>query len=238
MAGSAVRGRARQLHNMGHRVSMDEHVFEWGSSLHLLIESHTAPTDGGSISEAGIGPPPLRLYTDHRVSAQIVLPGASHVGLMAAACLSSHRCRRQVSVTDALFARPFFVSGEMPAESWTNSNVSIAHGEMSIDCAAPPSWTVAGCGTPQCAENTTQDFYSMFRSSRSVHDGPQTAQGPSLPFRIPCVQLSVGGVVIVFGKSLGAAIDGADISITSKSIDAAVCESFEARPMHRGKPHA
>ena len=51
------------------------------------------------------------------------------------------------------------------------------------------------------------------------------------------MQLSIDGTVIVLRQSLGAAIDGADISLSFKSIAAAVCGSFEARLIRQGMPH-
>merc|ERR1712217_769957 len=57
--------------------------FEWRKIYHALIGGVGGMPDGGLFTEAVISPTSMRMYTDHRVMGAIVLPGVSHVSLMA-----------------------------------------------------------------------------------------------------------------------------------------------------------
>merc|ERR1712060_520095 len=59
-------------------------AFEWRQIHHAMLGGVGPTPDGGMITEAQFNPTPMRMYTDHRVMGAIVLPGVSHVSLMAA----------------------------------------------------------------------------------------------------------------------------------------------------------
>jgi hypothetical protein len=88
--------------------------FEWRKIYHALVGNVT-PEAGGIISEVLITPTAMRMYTDHRVMGQVVLPGVSHISLMAATASLGMPSPGggmgdwHVSVKETLFERPYIV---------------------------------------------------------------------------------------------------------------------------------
>eukprot|EP00421_Protoceratium_reticulatum_P024102 CAMPEP_0168482962 /NCGR_PEP_ID=MMETSP0228-20121227/65315_1 /TAXON_ID=133427 /ORGANISM="Protoceratium reticulatum, Strain CCCM 535 (=CCMP 1889)" /LENGTH=201 /DNA_ID=CAMNT_0008499413 /DNA_START=69 /DNA_END=670 /DNA_ORIENTATION=+ len=58
--------------------------FEWRKIYHALCQGVGGMPEGGLATECVISPTAMRMYTDHRVMGSVVLPGVSHVSLMAA----------------------------------------------------------------------------------------------------------------------------------------------------------
>eukprot|EP00441_Pelagodinium_beii_P035001 CAMPEP_0197651486 /NCGR_PEP_ID=MMETSP1338-20131121/32746_1 /TAXON_ID=43686 ORGANISM="Pelagodinium beii, Strain RCC1491" /NCGR_SAMPLE_ID=MMETSP1338 /ASSEMBLY_ACC=CAM_ASM_000754 /LENGTH=262 /DNA_ID=CAMNT_0043226131 /DNA_START=77 /DNA_END=865 /DNA_ORIENTATION=- len=89
--------------------------FGWRKIYHALC-ANVVPDSGGLMAECLITPTAMRMYTDHRVMAQVVLPGVSHISLMAATAslgLSSGTGlganEFHISVKEVLFERPYIV---------------------------------------------------------------------------------------------------------------------------------
>merc|ERR1740133_35311 len=60
-------------------------AFSWRSIYHPFVNTTYDPVgDGHIVAEVCFTPTPMRMYTDHRVMGQIVLPGVSHISLCAA----------------------------------------------------------------------------------------------------------------------------------------------------------
>eukprot|EP00927_Polykrikos_kofoidii_P000702 TRINITY_DN1025_c0_g1_i2.p1 TRINITY_DN1025_c0_g1~~TRINITY_DN1025_c0_g1_i2.p1 ORF type:complete len:186 (+),score=31.04 TRINITY_DN1025_c0_g1_i2:48-560(+) len=91
----------------------DRKEFAWNKGIYHLLASPISDLDGSFVSETVLTPKLLSVYTDHRVMGSIVLPGASHVGYMAATAAMSYGAGKgdnwHVKITDVLFERPFFV---------------------------------------------------------------------------------------------------------------------------------
>jgi hypothetical protein len=92
-------------------------AFSWRSIYHPFVNNTFDPIgDGTIVAEVCITPTPMRMYTDHRVMGQIVLPGVSHVSL-AAACASVgmegtgfKRNEFSINVHETFFERPYLVN--------------------------------------------------------------------------------------------------------------------------------
>ncbi|CAE8595753.1 unnamed protein product [Polarella glacialis] len=89
--------------------------FEWRKIYHALV-GQVGGLDGGIIAESVITPTSMRMYTDHRVMGQVVLPGVSHVSLMAATASLGFPApggimsqEWHISVKETLFERPYIV---------------------------------------------------------------------------------------------------------------------------------
>mmetsp|Transcript_119606 Transcript_119606/g.168239 ORF Transcript_119606/g.168239 Transcript_119606/m.168239 type:complete len:271 (-) Transcript_119606:124-936(-) len=88
--------------------------FEWRKIYHALV-GNVGPGEGGLLAEALITPTSMRMYTDHRVMGQVVLPGVSHVSLMAATASQGFPNPGgglgdwHISVKEVLFERPYIV---------------------------------------------------------------------------------------------------------------------------------
>eukprot|EP00440_Ansanella_granifera_P052829 gb/GFBE01057280.1/.p1 GENE.gb/GFBE01057280.1/~~gb/GFBE01057280.1/.p1 ORF type:complete len:272 (+),score=45.31 gb/GFBE01057280.1/:1-816(+) len=88
--------------------------FEWRKIYHALV-GNVGPDNGGILAEALITPTSMRMYTDHRVMGQVVLPGVSHVSLMAATASLGFANPGggmgdwHISVKEVLFERPYIV---------------------------------------------------------------------------------------------------------------------------------
>jgi len=92
-------------------------AFSWRSIYHPFVNTTFDPIgDGTIVAEVTFTPTPMRMYTDHRVMGQIVLPGVSHVSL-AAACASVgmigtgfQRNEFSINVHETFFERPYLVN--------------------------------------------------------------------------------------------------------------------------------
>jgi len=101
--------------------------FGWRKVYHALV-STVSPDSGGLMAECLITPVAMRMYTDHRVMGQVVLPGVSHISLMAATAslgMSSGTGiggqEFHISVKEVLFERPYIVhSGAALIEAIAN----------------------------------------------------------------------------------------------------------------------
>merc|ERR1711964_865614 len=92
--------------------------FEWRKIYHALLGGIGGTAEGSMITEAFIGPMPMKMYTDHRVMGQVVLPGVSHVSLMAATgCVGFPQPMGRIggdyhmNIKEVLFERPYVVHG-------------------------------------------------------------------------------------------------------------------------------
>jgi len=97
-------------------------AFEWRQIHHAMLGGVGPTPDGGMITEAQFNPTPMRMYTDHRVMGAIVLPGVSHVSLMAATGTVGMPMpigggfsrgggqEFHMSVKEVLFERPYIVN--------------------------------------------------------------------------------------------------------------------------------
>jgi len=100
------------------QAQFDRKEFSWRKIMHVLQSGLSGTSDGGFVTEVVFSPTPLRMYTDHRVMGAIVLPGVSHVALMAATGLVGYqdgsmpgRNQEQCAVVkEVLFERPYVVS--------------------------------------------------------------------------------------------------------------------------------
>jgi len=92
-------------------------AFSWRSIYHPFVNSTYDPVgDGHIVAEVCFTPTPMRMYTDHRVMGQIVLPGVSHISLCAA-CASVgmegtgfKRNEFSINVHETFFERPYLVN--------------------------------------------------------------------------------------------------------------------------------
>merc|ERR1719222_1394691 len=90
--------------------------FEWRKIYHALVGGVGSLPEGGLFTEAVISPTAMRMYTDHRVMGTIVLPGVSHVSLMAATGSIGFPSPGgaagdwHMSIKGVFFQRPYFVS--------------------------------------------------------------------------------------------------------------------------------
>merc|ERR1712032_1338622 len=100
------------------QAQFDRKEFSWRKIMHVLQSGLSGTSDGGFVTEVVFSPTPLRMYTDHRVMGAMVLPGVSHMGLMAATGLVGYqdgsmpgRNQEQCAVVkEVLFERPYVVS--------------------------------------------------------------------------------------------------------------------------------
>eukprot|EP00811_Abedinium_folium_P005919 NODE_15447_length_1049_cov_9.241866.p2 GENE.NODE_15447_length_1049_cov_9.241866~~NODE_15447_length_1049_cov_9.241866.p2 ORF type:complete len:270 (-),score=86.39 NODE_15447_length_1049_cov_9.241866:161-970(-) len=90
--------------------------FSWTRILHPLLGEVLGMQTGGFLTETAFTPTALRLYTDHRVMGQIVIPGVSHCAYFAATAISgfsrietkSGRPEEECGVVkEVLFERPY-----------------------------------------------------------------------------------------------------------------------------------
>lgn len=91
--------------------------FEWRKIYHALLGPGVGQLpEGGIITEAVISPTAMRMYTDHRVMGAVVLPGVSHVSLMAATGTigmpspGGLASDWHMSIKETLFERPYIVN--------------------------------------------------------------------------------------------------------------------------------
>lgn len=91
--------------------------FSWRSLYHPFVGSTWDPFgDGSIIAEMPFSPTPMRMYTDHRVMGQIVLPGVSHVSLAAAVASVGmegsgfKRAEFSINLHEVFFERPYLVN--------------------------------------------------------------------------------------------------------------------------------
>lgn len=92
--------------------------FSWKKILHPML-GDLMTSDNSILTETPFTQTSLRLYTDHRVMTQIVIPGVSHISLMAATAMiagqqmgdgQSGKTEDECGVvTEVLFERPYFV---------------------------------------------------------------------------------------------------------------------------------
>jgi len=95
---------------------MQRKEFGWKKIYHALLGPTGPSPEGGFVTEIAFTPTPMRMYTDHRVMGRVVLPGVSHVSLMAATGLVAFAQRdgsygndEQAVIKDVLFERPYVV---------------------------------------------------------------------------------------------------------------------------------
>merc|ERR1712110_670222 len=88
--------------------------FEWRKIYHALVGGVGGMPEGGLFTENLISPTAMRMYTDHRVMGAVVLPGVSHVSLMAATGSIGYPSPGggdwHMSVKEVLFERPYIVN--------------------------------------------------------------------------------------------------------------------------------
>lgn len=90
--------------------------FEWRKIYHALVGAVVGPPEGGLFTEVVISPTAMRMYTDHRVMGSVVLPGVSHVSLMAATASLGFPSPGgiaqdwHISIKETLFERPYLVT--------------------------------------------------------------------------------------------------------------------------------
>jgi len=136
----------------------DTKSFEWRKIYHALC-TNVQPHEGGMIAEALITPTSMRMYTDHRVMGQVVLPGVSHVSLMAATASMGFPSPGggmgdwHISVKEVLFERPYIV------HSGADLIAAIANGVDPSTVTAmagglPISMTPVGVPTTYCRSTT------------------------------------------------------------------------------------
>lgn len=132
--------------------------FEWRKIYHALV-GNVGPDSGGMLAEALITPTSMRMYTDHRVMGQVVLPGVSHVSLMAATASLGFANPGggmgdwHISVKEVLFERPYIV------HSGADLIAAIANGVdpstvQSMAGGMPISMTPVGVPTTYCRSTT------------------------------------------------------------------------------------
>lgn len=92
-------------------------AFSWRSIYHPFVNTVFDPIgDGTIVAEVVFTPTPMRMYTDHRVMGQIVLPGVSHVSLCAATAsvgmegTGFKRNEFSINVHETFFERPYLVN--------------------------------------------------------------------------------------------------------------------------------
>eukprot|EP00931_Biecheleriopsis_adriatica_P072689 TRINITY_DN47106_c0_g1_i1.p1 TRINITY_DN47106_c0_g1~~TRINITY_DN47106_c0_g1_i1.p1 ORF type:complete len:272 (+),score=65.02 TRINITY_DN47106_c0_g1_i1:65-880(+) len=132
--------------------------FEWRKIYHALV-GNVGPDGGGLLAEALITPTSMRMYTDHRVMGQVVLPGVSHVSLMAATASMGFPSPGggmgdwHISVKEVLFERPYIV------HSGADLIAAIANGVDPSTVTAmagglPVAMTPVGVPTTYCRSTT------------------------------------------------------------------------------------
>merc|ERR1712039_530704 len=90
--------------------------FEWRKIYHALVGGVGGMPEGGLFTETVISPTAMRMYTDHRVMGAVVLPGVSHVSLMAATGSIGYPSPGglandwHMSIKEVLFERPYIVN--------------------------------------------------------------------------------------------------------------------------------
>mmetsp|Transcript_20050 Transcript_20050/g.36220 ORF Transcript_20050/g.36220 Transcript_20050/m.36220 type:complete len:242 (-) Transcript_20050:85-810(-) len=92
--------------------------FSWRKLYHALQGPvSVTPGQNSCFMEVQFTPTTLRLYTDHRVMGAIVIPGVSHVALMASTCLIASAMQQQfakdtdhATVKEVLFERPYVIA--------------------------------------------------------------------------------------------------------------------------------
>jgi len=90
--------------------------FEWRKIYHALVGGVGGMPEGGLFTETVISPTAMRMYTDHRVMGAVVLPGVSHVSLMAATGSIGFPSPGglandwHMSIKETLFERPYIVN--------------------------------------------------------------------------------------------------------------------------------
>merc|ERR1711972_363936 len=90
--------------------------FEWRKIYHALVGGVGGMPEGGLFTETVISPTAMRMYTDHRVMGAVVLPGVSHVSLMAATASMGMPSPGglandwHMAIKEVLFERPYIVS--------------------------------------------------------------------------------------------------------------------------------
>jgi len=118
--------------------------FEWRKIYHALVQGVGGLPEGGLITESVISPTAMRMYTDHRVMGAVVLPGVSHVSLMAATgsigmpSPGGMASDWHMSIKETLFERPYIV----------NSGAELI---AAISAGADPSQMGGGGGPMQAA---------------------------------------------------------------------------------------
>jgi hypothetical protein len=161
-------------------------LFELTPVLHPLYASLTEDIEAAWIAQAVMGPAPMRLFTGHRVMQQIVLPGASHVGLIAASYRASQECEDTVFISQVLFVRPYLVSDGIPTEPLADTEMVYASSDDHFNSIADDSdiYEVSAGNSvvaSQCAEIATHAFYLGGRgATRGVAFGPRFRSGRSL----------------------------------------------------------
>mmetsp|Transcript_95596 Transcript_95596/g.175203 ORF Transcript_95596/g.175203 Transcript_95596/m.175203 type:complete len:314 (-) Transcript_95596:85-1026(-) len=92
-------------------------TFAWRSIYHPFVNSVFDPIgDGSIVAEVCFTPTPMRMYTDHRVMGQVVLPGVSHISLAAAVAsvgmegTGFKRNEFSINVHETFFERPYLVN--------------------------------------------------------------------------------------------------------------------------------
>jgi len=107
-------------------------AFEWRKIYHALCPGVGELADGGIITETPITPTAMRMYTDHRVMGAVVLPGVSHVSLMAATGSIGFPSPGgmagdwHMSIKETLFERPYIVNSGAELIAAINSGVDPA----------------------------------------------------------------------------------------------------------------
>jgi hypothetical protein len=118
--------------------------FEWRKIYHALVGGVGGMPEGGLFTETLISPTAMRMYTDHRVMGAVVLPGVSHVSLMAATGSIGYPSPGglandwHMSIKEVLFERPYIV----------NSGAELI---AAIQAGADPSQMGGGGGGMQAA---------------------------------------------------------------------------------------
>lgn len=118
-------GRVKQIQDEvggrpGSNIEWKHSSFSWRTLYHpFVMDTINNPAglkDVKHMAETVMSPTPLRMYTDHRVMMQIVLPGVSHISLAAAtaslAVEGKNRMGRNdfvIHVGDVMFERPYMV---------------------------------------------------------------------------------------------------------------------------------
>ncbi|CAL1160402.1 unnamed protein product [Cladocopium goreaui] len=143
--------------------------FEWRKIYHALV-GQVGPGEGGLLAEALITPTSMRMYTDHRVMGQVVLPGVSHVSLMAATASLGFPSPGggmgdwHISVKEVLFERPYIV------HSGADLIAAIANGvdPSTVQAMAgglPIPMTPVGVPTTYCRSTTVTKERGIIKST-------------------------------------------------------------------------
>jgi hypothetical protein len=111
-------------------------AFEWRKIHHALVNNVGTMTDGGLFTESVITPTAMRMYTDHRVMGAIVLPGVSHISLMAATGAIGFPSPGgmandwHMSIKETLFERPYIVNSGAELISAMEAGTDLAQAGM------------------------------------------------------------------------------------------------------------